>query len=315
MLQDEEVNVPASQGHSTRPSARTRRRSDPTGRRRFGLVLASGPALWFLLLLITPLAILLTWSFQRPGIGVLLHPNFSVGAYGMNLGAGSAEWGLIRNTLLIALLVGVVSVALGYPIAYVLAFIVSPRRRYALLLTLTLPFLTSYLLRLYAWRLILGNDGILNRVIITLGIAHTPLNLFLFSRAAVIIVLVYVWAPWAALPLFVRLEQIEPALLEAAADLGARPWRSFRRVVFPLSIPGVVTAFFFVFIPTLGDFVTAQLVGGTSGVMVGTVIQNLLEVLDYPSGAVLSVLLVAVSLAAIFIGVRFMRARIWVDGD
>ncbi len=280
--------------------------ADPTGRRRFGLLIAAIPSLWLVLFLVAPLILLVAWSFQAPSIGIFFRSQYSLGSYRLGLGTPQ-YWTVLWKTVFTAFAVAVISILLGYPIAYVLAVIASPSRRYTLMVIVMLPFLTSYLLRIYAWRLILGTDGVLNRFLAITGISHSSFSYFLFTRIAVVIVLVYVWAPWAALPIFVRLEQIELALREAAADLGASPWGAFVRVVLPLSFSGVLAAFFFVFIPTLGDFATADLVGGSGGVMLGNLIDGLLRVLSYPSGAVLAVMLMVVALAFMFLGGRFIR--------
>lgn len=286
---------------------------DPTERRRFGLIIAAVPALWLTLFLVVPLGILIVWSFQAPTIGVRFRGEFSLSSYELALNT-SQYWSVLWKTCITALAVAVLSILFGYPIAYVLAVIASPKRRYALMLIALLPFLTSYLLRIYAWRLLLGREGLINRTLAALGITESSVNFFLFTRIAVVIVLVYVWTPWAALPIFVRLEQIDASLREASADLGATPWRGFRRVVFPLSLSGVLAAFFFVFIPTLGDFATADLVGGSGGIMLGNLIDGLLRALSYPSGAVLAVLLMLIALAFMFIGGRFIRGGMSIDG-
>jgi spermidine/putrescine transport system permease protein len=279
---------------------------DPTGRRKFGFVMAAVPSAWLLLLLVAPLILLIAWSFQAPSIGVFFRGQYTLASYRLALGT-SQYWAVLWKTVFTAFAVAAISILLGYPIAYVLAIIASPSRRYTLMVIVVLPFLTSYLLRIYAWRLILGREGVLNRFLAISGISHSSHNFFLFTRIAVIMVLVYVWTPWAALPIFVRLEQIELALREAAADLGASPWRAFVRVVLPLSMSGVLAAFFFVFIPTLGDFATADVVGGSGGVMLGNLIDGLLRVLSFPSGAVLSVMLLVIAIAFMLLGGRFIR--------
>jgi spermidine/putrescine transport system permease protein len=286
---------------------------EPTGRRRFGAVIAAVPSAWLLLLLVVPLGLLIAWSFQAPTVGIIFKGQYSLDSYQLAFGT-SQYWAVLWKTVFTAFAVAVISILLGYPIAYVLAIVASPRRRYALMLVALLPFLTSYLLRIYAWRLLLGKEGVFNRLLVAAGFEHSSLGFFLFTRGAVVMVLVYVWTPWAALPIFVRLEQIDVSLREAAADLGARPWRGFRRVVFPLSLSGVIAAFFFVFIPTLGDFATADLVGGTGGIMIGNLIDGLLRALSYPSGAVLAVLLLVIALVFMFIGGRFIREGVWSNG-
>jgi spermidine/putrescine transport system permease protein len=287
--------------------------TEPTGRRRVGLTLAAFPAIWLALFLLVPLGMLIVWSLQAPTIGVKFQGEFSLSSYQLALDTAQ-YWSVLWKTCLTALAVALFSILLGYPIAYVLAIIVSPRRRYALMLIALLPFLTSYLLRIYAWRLLLGREGLINHVLSAVGITESSINFFLFTRIAVVIVLVYVWTPWAALPIFVRLEQIDVSVREAAADLGATPWRVFRRVVLPLSLSGVVASFFFVFIPTLGDFATTDLVGGSGGIMLGNLIDGLLRALSYPSGAVLSVVLMLIALVFMFVGARFIREGIWAHG-
>jgi len=307
--------IAQSEGAGPEPGFGTSARGekDPTGRRRFGLIVAALPALWLVLFLVVPLGILIAWSFQAPSIGVKFRGEFSLSSYQLALDT-TQYWTVLWKTCMTALVVAMLSILLGYPIAYVLAVITTPKRRYALMLIALLPFLTSYLLRIYAWRLLLGREGLINRALELLGITESSVNFFLFTRIAVVIVLVYVWTPWAALPIFVRLEQIDASLREASADLGATPWRGFRRVVFPLSLSGVLAAFFFVFIPTLGDFATADLVGGSGGIMLGNLVDGLLRALSYPSGAVLAVLLMLIALAFMFIGGRFIRGGMWSDG-
>jgi spermidine/putrescine transport system permease protein len=289
----------------------SRLENDPAGKRRFALVIAALPATWLGLFLIVPLGILMAWSFQAPSIGVTFEGEFSLSSYQLALDTPQ-YWGVLWKTCLTAVAVAILSIVFGYPIAYVLAVFASPARRYALLVVALLPFLTSYLLRIYAWRLLLGREGLINQALDTLGITESSVNFFLFTRIAVVIVLVYVWTPWAALPIFVRLEQIDASVREAAADLGASPWQGFRRVVLPLSLSGVVASFFFVFIPTLGDFATADLVGGSGGIMLGNLIDGLLRALSYPSGAVLAVVLMLLALVFMFAAGRFMRGGIWI---
>ncbi|GBC87745.1 Spermidine/putrescine transport system permease protein PotB [bacterium HR12] len=277
------------------------------GGRRFGLILSAAPALWLLAFFVVPLAILVAWSFQPPGIVAALRPVVTLEAYRSTLSA-SSYWRVLARTGVIALTVAAVAVVLAYPIAYTLAF--AARRRRNLVLTLALlPFLTSYLLRIYAWRLLLGTKGVLNGFLQAIGLIERPLPFFLYSRTAVVLVLIYVWVPWAALPIFLRLEQMDRTLIEAADDLGATRFRAFLRVTLPLSMPGVFAAFFFVMIPTLGDFATASAVGGSGGQMIGNIIQQYLNSLSYPSGAVLSVLLLATALLAMAIGAKLAGIR------
>ena len=142
------------------------------------------------------------------------------------------------------------------------------------LVLLLIPFATSYLLRVMAWRLMLGEHGAINSFLQFLGVIREPLDLLLYSRAAVVITLIYVWIPFAALPIYASLQRIDRGHLEAAADLGAGPWTRFWRVTIPLGLPGTLAAFFMVFIPTVGEYVTPTLIGGTEGIMYGNLIQQ-----------------------------------------
>lgn len=280
---------------------------DVPGSRRFGLVLAAPSALWLTLFFVVPMLVLLAWTFQPPGMGIRFDAEPTLVAWARNLGTAEFRTLLVR-TVVIAFTVSAVTVVAAYPIAYLLAR-VAGRRRYILLTLILAPSLVAYLLRLFAWRLLLGTNGVVNSALTGAGLVEQPLDFLLYNQVAVIVVLIYVWAPWAALPIFVRLEQIDARLLEAAYDLGASRWRTFLRVTLPLSLPGVFAAFFFVFIPTLGDFATATYVGGSEGQMFGNVIQKFLTEPDFPSGAVLSMVLLAVAAVAMVVGARLSRIR------
>jgi spermidine/putrescine transport system permease protein len=186
---------------------------------------------------------------------------------------------------------------LAYPLAYYLA-LSGTKRKYVLLLILIAPFLTSYLLRVLAWKVILGSQGVINTLFFWTGLRSPdhPVSQLLYSRFAVMLVLAYIWLPFVALPIFVSLESLDRRLLEAASDLGASRWQAFLRVTLPLSVPGVVAAFLFVFIPTVGEFVTPSLVGGTSGYMYGNQITDLFGTgfPDWRTGSVLALFLLVV---------------------
>src|SRR5262249_32754258 len=173
---------------------------------------------------------------------------------------------LFWKSVELSLIVSAIIVVLAFPLAYYLA-LSGTKRKYVLLLLLIAPFLTSYLLRVLAWKVILGNQGVLNTFLFWTGIRSPddPVSQLLYSRVAVMLVLAYIWLPFVALPIFVSLESLDRRLLEAASDLGASRLYAFRRITLPLAAPGLVAAFLFVFIPTLGEFVTPSLVGGASG--------------------------------------------------
>lgn len=223
----------------------------------------------------------------------------------------SVYMSLFVRSVVTALIVSLIVVVLAYPLGYYLALVVG-KRKYILLLLVIAPFLTSYLLRVLAWRLILGAEGVINSMLELSGIRgpDDPVQWLIYSRFTVVLVLVYVWVPFVALPIFVTLENLDPALLEAGGDLGASRWRVFRRVTLPLSMPGVIAAFAFVFIPTIGEFITPSLVGGTKGLMYGNAITELfLKGLDWRTGSALALFLVAVVALLTLVFGRFMRAR------
>jgi spermidine/putrescine transport system permease protein len=211
-----------------------------------------------------------------------------------------------------SLIVSVLIVLLAYPVAYYLA-LSGTKRKYILLLLLIAPFLTSYLLRVLAWKVILGSQGVVNTFLFWAGIRSPddPVSQLLYSRFAVMLVLGYIWLPFVALPIFVSLESLDRRLLEAASDLGASRLRAFRAVTLPLSLPGVAAAFFFVFVPTLGEFVTPSLVGGASGYMYGNQIVDLFGAgfPDWETGSVLALFLIAVVLVLTVVFSRFLQPQ------
>jgi spermidine/putrescine transport system permease protein len=217
-------------------------------------------------------------------------------------------WKSVRMSLSVSAIV----VLLAYPLAYYLA-LSGTKRKYVLLLLLIAPFLTSYLLRVLAWKVILGNNGVVNSFLYWTGLRSPdhPLSQLLYSRFAVMLVLGYIWLPFVALPIFVSLESLDRNLLEAASDLGASRRSAFLRVTLPLSFPGVVAAFLFVFIPTLGEFVTPSLVGGANGYMYGNQIVDLFGTgfPDWETGSVLAIFLLGVVGALSVVFARYLRPR------
>lgn len=217
---------------------------------------------------------------------------------------------LIGKSVLISLTVTIVTVLLAYPIAYFIAFRIK-RHKIIWLILITVPFCTSYLLRVFAWKIILGFNGIVNSGLKWLGIIDQPLTFLLHNPTAVVITLAHAWAPIAILPIFVSLEKMDRSLLEAATDLGDGPVQRFLGVTLPLSIPGVVAASMLVFIPTVGDYITPQLVGGPDGRMVGSLMHALFfRANDWPLGSALAILsAVAITLTSVAIWLLTKHAR------
>jgi spermidine/putrescine transport system permease protein len=181
---------------------------------------------------------------------------------------------LLFKSILMSLASTIAVVVLAYPMAYFLAFRVT-KHKMAWLILITVPFWTSYLLRVFAWKVILGYNGVINSGLIGLGLIDKPLEFLLYNPFAVVITLAHAWAAVAILPIYVSLEKIDRSLLEAATDLGDGHLERFLRVTLPLSLPGVIAASLLVFIPTVGDYITPTLVGGTDGIMIGNVVQSL----------------------------------------
>jgi spermidine/putrescine transport system permease protein len=203
--------------------------------------------------------------------------------------------------------VSLYSVALAYPIAYYLVFRAGEKK--LLLLTIIIvPAWVSYLLRVLAWKVILGSTGILASFITWIGLDAGGSAFLLYSSDAVTVTLIYVWIPFVALPIFAALERIDPHLLEAAADLGCTKAEAFLRVTLPLSLPGVVAGFLFVFIPTVGEYVTPALVGGTNGIMFGNLIQDqFLRGLNWPAGSLMSLAMLVIVLVPLVLFGRFFK--------
>jgi spermidine/putrescine transport system permease protein len=268
------------------------------------------PVAWLVVFFVVPIAIVALYSFDV----YTLFP----GQHGFTLAAwrgffhSSVYLGLFWKSVKMSLIVSVVVVLLAYPVAYYLA-LSGTKRKYILLLILIAPFLTSYLLRVLAWKVILGNNGVFNSFLVWTGIrsADHPVSQLLYSRFAVMLVLAYVWVPFVALPIFVSLDTLDRRLLEAASDLGASRLQAFLRVTLPLSLPGIAAGFLFVFIPTVGEFVTPSLVGGTSGYMYGNQIADLFSTgfPDWETGSVLALFLLGVVAVLTLVFSRFTQMR------
>jgi len=286
-------------------AGRRRKRLDLTTPGLLGL-----PVLWLVAFFLVPIGIVGAYSIDIFSIYPAKHP-VTLAAWDEFVHS-SIYLKLFWKSVRMSLLVSVVVVLLAYPVAYYLA-LSGTKRKYVLLLILIAPFLTSYLLRVLAWKVILGSNGVVNSFLYWLGVrAHDdPVSQLLYSRFAVMLVLVYVWLPFVALPIFVSLETLDRHLLEAASDLYASRWQAFRRVTLPLSLPGVVAAFLFVFIPTVGEFVTPSLVGGTSGYMYGNQISDLFGTgfPDWRTGSVLALFLLLMVALVTGVFARFLGIR------
>lgn len=253
-----------------------------------GYSLLSPTMVVMLLFLALPLGIMFTLSFWTQTY-VTYDKSFTIANYLAFFERPIYPY-LLGKSLLMSLTVTVATVLLAYPMAYFLAFRVTQGKMIWLIL-ITVPFWTSYLLRVFAWKIILGYEGVINSGLMSLGVIGKPLEFILYNPFAVILTLAHAWAAFAILPIYVSLEKIDRSLLEAATDLGDGPLERFRRITLPLSMPGVIAASLFVFIPTVGDYVTPSLVGGTSGIMIGNVIQTMFgKANNWPMGATVAVI-------------------------
>jgi spermidine/putrescine transport system permease protein len=268
-------------------------------------VLIVPPALTMLFLFILPMAIMALFSLRAGTFGAARQV-FTLQHYAEFLSNRPFQILLGRSTW-IAFETSLFSVLLAYPVAYYLAFHAG-ERRLTLMAVLLVPAFTSYLLRILAWKLMLSSGGLINTVLLALGLIRESQPILLYTPAAVIITLVYSWIPFVALPIFAALGRIDPSLLEAAADLGCPPWRAFFRVTLPLSMPGVMAGFFIVFIPTLGEWVTPLLVGGAKGSMYGNAIQDqFVRALNWPMGSLMSLVMLALVLLLLLVFSRVVR--------
>jgi len=265
----------------------------------FRLAMLLPGALVTFLLILFALGLVLFLAF-RGNDGSLLGVGLTVENFA-TVATDPLYWTVTLRSLVIAGLVTLATVITAYPVAYYLAFHAGHRRG-LLLFLVTLPFWTSYLLRVFAWKIVLAYNGVLNSALIESGIWSEPTLAFLNTPAAVVVTLAHAYAPFAILPIYVALDTIPKSLLEAASDLGARPFTAFRRVVLPNSMPGVLAAALVVFVPTVGDYVTPAMVGGPASTMIGTLIQSQFgKANDWPFGAALSVCVMLVILLVVLV--------------
>jgi spermidine/putrescine transport system permease protein len=268
---------------------------------------AAAPVGFVTALLLVPYGLLLVQSFWRLQGGVITH-QLTLENYRRLFGTA-----LYPNTVLfsagIAIRVTLLSLLLAYPLAYLLAFKVR-RHRNLMYMAVIIPLWVSYLVRAYAWKIILGQEGILNGLLIGMDVIDRPLTFLLYSRWALILALTHIYTPFTLMPIYAVLEAIPPALKEASQDLYATRWQTFRRVILPLSLPGVLAGSTFAFVLSMGDFLAPQLLGGNdSALMVSNLVWSLFGVAyNWPLGAAVSVVVLALTLALLGIAARVETA-------
>jgi spermidine/putrescine transport system permease protein len=250
-----------------------------------------GPGLTYLAaFLIVPMGLILSYTvFERGRFGGIV---YEPGTHNFERAVQPVYLQVLGSSLLIATVTTLLALLLGYPAAYVIAQL--PRRwRVVALVMVTIPFWTNFLIRTYAWIVLLSSEGPLNKALVGLGVVDRPLEI-LYTRPAVVAGLLYAYLPLMILPLYAAIERLDPELREASANLGAGPARTFFRITLPLTLPGVITGAIFVFVPSLGNFVIPELLGGGKTVMVGNLIRDqFLKARDWPFGSVLALSLVA----------------------
>lgn len=267
------------------------------------------PLFWLTAFLVLPVLLMAAFSFRSDMRGELFQPWTPTLDQYVGVALTGSYWRLLGISALTALAIAVSAVLLAYPLAYFLAFHSGPRAGFYLVLLL-IPFWTSYLLRIMAWKILLGTEGVINSFLIYAGFIQEPLTALLYNRTAVILTLIYVWIPFAALPILAALQRIDGALFEAAADLGARPYDQFIRVTLPLSAPGILAALFMVFIPTVGEYVTPLLVGGSRGFLYGNIIQDFFtKAANWPLGSALSMIMLVGTLILVVLATRLINVR------
>lgn len=283
-------------------------------RRRRGIqafVLALPGAFWQVMFFNLPLLIVLFISVVERGRagGVRLPLRFTLENYLSFFNACRSEFsgancnpllylGIFGHSVRIGLIVTVACMLIGYPLAYFISQR-GPRWRDALLLLVVIPFWTNFLVRTYALKQVLAADGVINGVLMGLGLIRAPLDL-LFTEFAVILGLAYGYLPFAVLPMYASIEKFDFSLMEAAADLGASPGRAFWRVMLPMTLPGVVAALVLVFVPVVGAFITPDIMGGGKVEMIGTLINRQFGVArNWPFGSSISLVLMSLVLVGV----------------
>ena len=275
-----------------------------------GLAMISPTAVYAILLLAAPLALIFIYSFLTDGYLEIIR-TFTFAKY-IEAWTNELYRVVMIRSLFVALTVTAVTVLLAFPVAYFVSFHVDPSRKSLWLFLITIPFWTSYLIRVFLWKVILGYNGVVNSGLMGLGIISEPLQWINYNVGAVVVTLAHAYAPFAILPIFVALEKIDRSLLEAGQDLGESRFMTFLRVTLPLAMPGVIASVLIVFIPTIGDFVTPQLVGGPEGRMVANLIQlQYLKLDNYPLGSAIAVsamlIVTVVSLFFLYLNRRYLR--------
>ena len=267
--------------------------------RLYKLVVSLPPLTWVALFLLMPYALMFAHSFWLVRDGFLIH-QWNLQNYA-KLFQNPVYATVLLRTARIAASVTILSLLLGYPLAYYMSLHAGIRKDLLYQLVIV-PLWVSYLVRGYAWKTILGSEGVLNGFLQYLHITHAPVSFFLYSPFAVVLMLTHIYTPFVFLPLYASLEHIPRNLIEASHDLGASPRSTFFRIILPLSLPGLLAGATFAFVLSLGDFLAPLLVGGPSSIMIANIVQSLFgTAYDWPLGAALSVCILLLTVTLLFL--------------
>jgi spermidine/putrescine transport system permease protein len=273
--------------------------------RAYKTLVSVPPLLWVGLFLLLPYALMFAHSFWAVRDGVIVH-QWNLDNYA-TLFSKPVYVEVLLRTMRIAASVTLCSLLLGYPLAYYLSFHAGARKE-LLYQLVVVPLWVSYLVRGYAWKTILGSEGVLNGFLQYLHLTHEPVAFLLYSPFAVVLVLTHIYTPFVFLPIYAALEHIPRPLVEASQDLGAGSLQTFLRVILPLSIPGLLAGATFAFVLSLGDFLAPLLVGGASGTMIANVVQSLFgAAFDWPLGAAISVGILFLTISLLFLSERLEK--------
>ena len=266
--------------------------------RAYKSIVSLPPLLWVGIFLLLPYVLMFLHSFWLVRDGFIVH-QWNLGNY-VTLFTKPVYLQVLLRTMRIAGSVTLFSLLLGYPLAYYLSFHSGARKEFLYQLVIV-PLWVSYLVRGYAWKTILGSDGVLNGFLQYAHVTHKPVEFLLYSPFAVILMLTHIYTPFVFLTIYAALETIPRPLIEASQDLGATPAKTFFRVILPLSMPGLLAGATFAFVLSLGDFLAPLLVGGASGTMIANVVQSLFgAAYDWPLGAAVSVCILLLTLTLLF---------------
>jgi spermidine/putrescine transport system permease protein len=274
--------------------------------RAYKATVAIPPLLWVMVFLLVPYAILFCYSFWSVSPQQTIVHNWNLQNY-IQIVRNPIYLSVLLRSMRIAGAVTLLALLLGYPLAYYLSFYAAKRKDLLYQLVI-IPLWASYLVRGYAWKTILGSDGVLNGLLQYLHLTRHPVEFFLYSPFAVVLTLSHIYTPFTFLPIYASLEHVPRNLVEASDDLGASPWSTFRRVILPLSLPGVLAGATFAFVLTLGDFLAPLLVGGASGIMISNIVVSLFgAAYNWPLGAAISFCMLLLVVSLLFATERLER--------